>query len=383
MNDSSTNDLSTNNVSMNDLHIIHVLASFEVGGAERVALSLVRSQLKAGAKVTVVALSEENPILREQFDSTGVKTKIILRSMRGVDFLLARKLKRFFLSEAASVIHAHNPLANIYATMAARQAKLPIVYTKHGDAIAQGFRMWLRKKCASKNNAIVAVSEATADTAMQIGENNGQRPFVIENGVDCEVFQPNPDVRSRVRRELGFTDDHFVFGSVARLQPVKRHDIQLDAVEPLLDDRVRMVVVGDGPLGPELNQRVAESEKSGFISMLGNRTDVDELLTAFDVFVLSSEREGLPLVILESMASGTPVIATAVGGIPKVVEHNSNGFLVPEVNPESFRSGLSEVLQLSPQRLASVAQSARNHIVEGYSTRAMAAAYERVYRDIL
>lgn len=368
---------------MNGMHIVHVLGSFEIGGAERVALSLVKTQLQNGARVTVVALSDADPILQEQFHAVGATTRIFLRTMRGVDLLLARRLSKFFKAEKVSLVHTHNPLANIYAAMAARWSKLPVVYTKHGDAIDHGFRMWLRRRAARMNNTVVAVSEATADMAMTLGEHAGERPQVIENGVDCEVFQPNSESRSAMRTSLGMTDDQCVLGSIARLQPVKRHDIQLDAVEPLLNERVRIVVCGDGPLGETLNARVNDSANCNFISMLGNRNDVGELLTAYDIFVLSSEREGLPLVILEAMASGTPVVATAVGGIPKVIEDGVNGFLVPEVSPDSFRTVLEKVLSLSPDRLAEIGRTARDHILAKYSTRAMAESYEAVYRKLV
>jgi glycosyltransferase involved in cell wall biosynthesis len=368
---------------MNGLHIVHVLASFEVGGAERVALSLVKSQLQRGARVTVVALSDANPILEEQFKAVGAPTIIFRRTMRGLDLFQVSRLRKFFREDGASLVHAHNPLANIYATMAARRTNTPVVYTKHGDAIDSGFRMWLRRRAARTNKAVVAVSEATADTAMALGEHTGQRPIVIQNGVDCEVFQPNPQSRADMRKSLGFTDRQIVLGSIARLQSVKRHDIQLDAVEPLLDSRIRFVVCGDGPLADELSARVAASDKHEFISMLGNRTDVNELLTAFDVFVLSSEREGLPLVVLEAMASGIPVVATAVGGIPQTIDHGVNGFLVLEVSADAFRAQLQRVLKMPHEQLAQVGRAARQHILASYSTQAMATAYEAVYRDVL
>ena len=367
---------------MNGLHRVHVLGSFEIGGAERVALSLVKTQIQNGARVTVIALSDANPLMQEQFHAVGATTKIFLKKMRGVDFLLAKKLSNFFRAEDVNLVHTHNPLANIYATLAAKWSKHPVIYTKHGDAIDSGFRMWLRRRAAGSNKAVVAVSEATADMAMTLGENAGQRPIVIENGVDCDVFQPNVETRSQTRKSLGFTDQQFVLGSIARLQPVKRHDIQLDAVEPLLDERVRIVVCGDGPLSETLNAKVAASDKHDFISMLGNRSDVSEQLTAYDVLVLSSEREGLPLVILEAMASGTPVVATAVGGIPKVIEDGVNGFLVPEVSPDSFREVLQRVLALPADQLNDMGRVAREGVLAKYSTRAMAEAYEAVYESI-
>jgi glycosyltransferase involved in cell wall biosynthesis len=101
------------------------------------------------------------------------------------------------------------------------------------------------------------------------------------------------------------------------------------------------------------------------------------------VFVLSSEREGLPLVVLEAMASGLPVVATAVGGIPQTIDHGVNGFLVPEVSANAFRVQLQRVLKMPHEQLAQVGRAARQHILASYSTQAMATAYEAVYRDVL
>ena len=296
---------------------------------------------------------------------------------------MVRDLKRYLRANDVQLVHTHNPLANIYATLAARWARLPTLYTKHGDALETGFRLWLRRRCTRLNSHIVAVSEATADTAMTLGEHCGQRPTVIENGVDCDVFQPNPAARSKLRAELNFVESDFVFGSVARLQPVKRHDIQLAAMEPLLTSGLRLAVCGDGPLFAELNQWVQNSAKSEFITMLGNRKDVADVLNALDVFVLSSEREGLPLVILEAMATGTPVIATAVGGIPRVIEHDVTGFLVDDVSVDALRAELQRVVDMSVEQRQAVGEAARQWVLEKYSTDFMARNYEAIYEQLL
>src|SRR5262249_54390261 len=140
---------------------------------------------------------------------------------------------------------------------------------------------------------------------------------------------------------LGLPEDAFVLGTVGRVVAEKDHALLLRAAAPLVSERVRLVVIGDGPLLAGLRAQAAMlGSRAAFIHLAGARLDAGRLYPAFDAFVLSSRTEGLPLALLEAMASGLPVVATAVGGIPGVVVDGQTGRLVPPGDEAALRGAL-------------------------------------------
>jgi glycosyltransferase involved in cell wall biosynthesis len=177
-------------------------------------------------------------------------------------------------------------------------------------------RLWLRRTAARLVDAYVAVSPALRAAALTNGDCDAKRLRVVSNGIDVTRFAPNPEARRSVRRELGIPDDAWVVCTVGRLAPEKDQAMLVDAVAPLLDERRRLLIVGDGPERDALREQIARTGKGSYVYMTGARSDVERILAASDAFALTSRTEGLPLVLLEAMATALPVISTAVGGIP-------------------------------------------------------------------
>jgi glycosyltransferase involved in cell wall biosynthesis len=152
---------------------------------------------------------------------------------------------------------------------------------------------------------------------------------VIANGIRLEQFKPDAAARAAVRAELGIAADALVVGMVGRIDEFKNQPLLLAAIAPRLGPAVHVVFVGDGPTRAGLDAAVAALPPAARAAahVLGRRMDVARLLPAFDVFALSSKSEGLPLVVPEAMAAGLPVVATAVGGLPTVIDDGVTGYL--------------------------------------------------------
>jgi len=199
----------------------------------------------------------------------------------------------------------------------------------------------------------------------------------VPNGIPLSAFGPDPDASARIRAELGIPADAFVVGTVGRLAPEKDYPLLVRAIAPALGEAMRLVIVGDG----ECRERLRESipaDRAAYVTLTGMRRDVPALLAAFDLFVLSSRTEGLPLAIPEAMATGLPVVATAVGGLPGIVPREC-GLLVPSGDAHAL-GGAIDALARDRYRARAMGRAARSHALDRFSIDRMTDAYEAIYR---
>ncbi len=207
---------------------------------------------------------------------------------------------------------------------------------------------------------------------------------MLPNAVDVEMFRPDPESRARVRSEWAVADDARVIGSLGRIDPEKRPDLLVQAFAAVAASHpaARLVVAGAGSRGGRLEE---EARRLGVLDrclLLGHRADAEDVLRGFDVFVQASDSEGSPYSLLEAMASGTPVVATAVGGTPTLVRDGLDGLLVGPGDAGALARAIEETLR-SPDAAALRAESARTRVV---GERALRAREERVaghYRRLL
>jgi glycosyltransferase involved in cell wall biosynthesis len=256
------------------------------------------------------------------------------------------------------------------------------VHTKHGMNPDTPRRLWLRRTAGRLAGAHVAVTPALARVALKSGDCDGPRLHVVPNGVDLTRFKPSRRARAQARLELGIPGDAWVVGTVGRLSPEKAQGLLVDAMAAQLGDRRQLVLVGDGPERAALTARIAATGKARHIHMTGARSDVQNMLAAFDAFALTSRTEGLPLVLLEAMAMGLPVVSTAVGGIPDLVEHRVTGFLLPSGDVARLSRQLAMLANdytLSRQ----VGEAGRRQVLARYSLDRMANEYEALYTSLV
>ncbi len=371
------------------MRIAHVIGSFGVGGGERVALDLAAGQRARGAEVIVVSLEEPagGPMAAE-YAAHGIPIVRLGKRAGGIDVTLVGKLALALRRRRIEIVHTHNPPPLIYGAPAARLAGARCVHTKHGANEMRGRRRLLARAAALCCDAFVAVSATTAAQARANGDVALRKLTTIENGIDLSRFSPSATLRATVREELGLPADAFVVGTVGRLVREKNQPLLVQALAPHLSERLRLVIVGDGPEKPALDAALATlGERARWVLPLGARGDVPRLLHALDVFALSSDSEGLPLVIVEAMAASLPVVSTAVGGIPAVVVDGSGGAaaatgaLVPRGDAAALGSRL---WQLASARALGVSwgEEGRRRALARYSAQRMVDDYFAVYERI-
>ena len=358
------------------LRIAHVLSSFGLGGQERMVVDLARLQRAAGHHVQAVSLAPgpHGPIGAE-LARLGVDVDGVPRKPRGIDMTEPLRLARVL--RGADIVHTHNPVAMVYGAVAGRLVGARVVHTKHGLNPATRRARLLRRLVARQVDAFVAVSTPVADQARRDRDCAAHKLLVVKNGVDAVRFAPDPAARREVRRELGIAEEARLVGTVGRLSPEKDQVTLLRAMTPLATGDVHLLLLGDGPEREALAAAVPGVCRSN-VHMPGVRTDVPRVMAALDIFALSSRFEGLPLVLLEAMATGLPVVTTSVGGIPEVIREGRTGFMVPAGDASAMGARI-EALLGDPDARRAMGQRGRELVLVEHTIAATAARYEEIY----
>jgi glycosyltransferase involved in cell wall biosynthesis len=371
-------------VDASPLRIAHLLSSFGMGGQERVALDLAVAQKALGHEVIAISLAHEpEGPLAVDFRANGIVAETIPKTAAGFDAALPLKLAARFRKERIAIVHTHNPQPLIYGALAAKLAGARAVHTKHGANPGGGRRFVLRRAAARLCDAFVAVSRETEEIARTNHEVAEEKLITIPNGIQLARFHPDPAARAEVRRELSIPEGAWLVGTVGRLWPEKDQALLLRAAARTLGPDRQVALVGSGIEEARLRAQVAElGDRARYVHFLGLRRDVPRVLAALDVFALTSVTEGLPLVIPEAMATGLPVVATAVGGIPSVLDEGMTGLLVPKSDAEKLEAAF-ERLAGDRELARAMGARARDVALRRYEAKRMAASYVHVYRRVL
>jgi glycosyltransferase involved in cell wall biosynthesis len=325
----------------------------------------------------IVVCSYRGDAFRPQLEEAGVPIELIPRPRPDPRAVLrsALALAPILRRESPDVVHAHNPGAAAAAALARRLARRPdiaVVASFHG--VDPGRMGRAARVLARSADLVVAIAGPPADD-LRLAGLSGSRVVVVHNGIETGSRKAAEDVR----RELDLEDAELVV-SVGRYAEEKNQVLLLDALARLVPSRPRLrgLLIGTGPLKAELGERIRQLELEAEVELTGTRLDAVDVVAAADVFVLPSDREGLPVALLEAMGVGCPVVATAVGGVPGVVEDGESGLLVPPGDAAALAAAIERLLD-DPQLRARLAEKAREKVEREFSERAMVQGYEEAY----
>jgi sugar transferase (PEP-CTERM/EpsH1 system associated) len=367
--------------------VLHVVYRFDVGGLENGVVNLIDRM--PGWRHAVLALTEVTAFA-ERVQRRDVEF-IALGKGPGHAYRLYPAIWRTIRRLKPAVVHSRN-LAALEAQLPAWVARVPLrVHGEHGrdvdDLDGRSARhRWLRRLYRPFVSRYVALSRDLADYLVVRVGIPADRVVQIVNGVDSERFRPAFGGRAPITGCPFVGDDLWLAGTVGRMQTVKnqtlltRAFLRLLQLDPALRARARLVLVGDGPLRQECQAllRAADADHLGWVP--GARDDVAEVMRGLDCFVLPSLAEGVSNTILEAMATGLPVVATAVGGNPELVEAGRTGELVPAGEVEAMAQAMLKLAR-DPATAARYGRAARAEVERRFSLQAMVAAYQGVYEQ--
>jgi glycosyltransferase involved in cell wall biosynthesis len=366
------------------MKILHLISSGGMYGAEAVILNLSHT-LNETSHSSVVGVFANSTNLNMEFyeraSSEGLETQLIPCSGQ-MDRSAITTLRKLALSTGADIVHAHGFKADIYAWLALRSTGIPLVSTCHTwydhDAKVT-FYGRLDRFVLRRYAAVVSVSNAVTERLLGAGVRL-DKVHIIGNGIDMRPFEGT----NRSIRDLNENQCPPIIGVVARLSHEKGIDLFLHAAQRVLKEipTARFIVVGDGPERERLESLIQELGLGDSVSLVGRREDMPSVYASFDLQVSASRHEGLPMAILEGMASGLPCVATAVGDVPKIIRDGDCGFLVASGDIESLSARVIALLR-DPALRRQLGDAAQRRVEEEFSAHRMATKYLNVYRRVL
>lgn len=383
--------------SRNRPKVMHIVTRLDWRGSAEVVLQLGERLWEEGFEPLIVAgrtLHAQEDLAAYQ-RRTGTRIRLVRSLRRDVslfhDLAALGSLYSLIRNEEPDIIHSHTSKAGILGRMAAKLAGCPAVihqphghifYGYFGGATTRAF-LYAERLMGRISDRIITLTERSRQEHVTYRVGPPDKLVPIYCGIELSRFAQPSRSRLAVRRELGLPAEARVVGWVGRLVPIKGCGGFLEACAEArrsLPD-VRYLVVGDGELRDPLTRQTAALGLSDVVTFTGDRSDVPDLMGALDLLVLSSHNEGLGRVLVEAMASGVPVLATSVGGVPEVVLDGETGCLVPPGRPGLMAGAIVDLLTNPEKAAAFVAQASRR--VEIFGIDVMMRKVCELYREVL
>jgi glycosyltransferase involved in cell wall biosynthesis len=360
------------------MRILQLVNSLDFGGTERLVVDLATALQSRGHRLHVVCLRNRGN-LAEMLERAGVEV-YALDKAEGPSVQTLWRFVGYLKRQHIEVIHTHNPLVHHYGVLGGRLAGIrAVVNTIHGIgnlSASPGFKEFLYSRMCRLSSRIVAVCPMAHRTFAKGGVIPTPKLIAINNGIHVESF---------LGVEPAAAQPGAVFGIVGRLVPVKNHRSLLEAFAAVLPTHPdsRLEILGDGPLRAALEQRVSELGIAERVTFRGYGSDVSGFMRDIDIAVLCSDSEGLPLSVLEAMASGLPVVGTDVGGMRDLIEGGECGWICPPGSVTALASALLAAASTKTSERRAMGERGRAHVAEHYSLERMTVEYEQLFTEIL
>ena len=363
------------------MKVLHIISSSGMYGAEAVILNLSRALSSMNHESALgVFYNSAHPSLElyDRAQQEGIAAHRI--SCEGqFDRSVSRAIRQLALSTNADVLHAHGYKSDLYCYYALRGTNTPLVSTCH-TWYDNDVKVWLYgvlDRFILKNFAgVIAVSEEVRQRLLAAGVKR-ERIWLIRNGIDVNVYPRHS--KANAERE-----ERLTVGLVGRLSPEKGVDIFLNAAAKILSamPNVTFLVAGDGPDREALQAQIQALNIQTKARLLGRLDDLRGFYQSLDLLVSASRQEGLPMALLEGTACGLPVVATAVGEVPSIVENGRTGIIVPPQDADALAEGMLALLR-DPERRNRMGVAARELVAKEFSSQRMAQDHLYLYRSVI
>lgn len=317
---------------------VHVLANFTNGGTLTEAKSKAFQKELIARGITVFDVGINRSVLKKE----------------NVDAY--RDIKQIMDNENYALIHCHSPIGGVMARLAARSHRktgTKVIYTAHGFHFFQGapFKNWLvfypiEKGLARYTDRLLTINEEDYLTSQKKNFKAGNIEWINGIGIDMGKFsKPSDEAKNRLRKTFGFAEDDFILIYVAELNANKHQDLLIDMMGTLVKNvpKAKLLLVGRGDYQQLYAEQIKQANLQNQISLLGYREDVEKLMALADMAVSASRREGLPVNVMEAMASGLPAVVTDCRGNRELVKNGQNGYVVDSEDSAGFAAAVEKI----------------------------------------
>ncbi|MDI6766418.1 MAG: glycosyltransferase family 4 protein [Bacteroidota bacterium] len=327
-----------------NLRILHICSSQAWGGGEISAVKLAKRFQERGNEV--VFATKLNTRIMQELQTLNVET-VSASFMRHFDPVSVFKLVGLLKHRQIDIVHVHLSRDLVHAYWAVKLGrKVPLVLQKQVSSNINK-KDFLHRQIYSQVSEVFVLSNFLKQNIIDTCPISGSKVVVIPGGVRSEDFVVSTETRNRIRKELGISSDELVFGTVGRIDRGKGYEELLNAFDRLVRKKmnVKLVIVGEPTIGEtafaaEMKSLIKKLGIESDIVFTGYRSDIPQILSAFDAFVLASYNEAFGYVIVEALASKLPVIGTNTGGVPDIIQDNENGLLVPPGDANSLMNAM-------------------------------------------
>lgn len=387
------------------IKVLHLIKSLGRGGAEKLIpeTALVHDQNKFEFHCLYFYHQDQN--ILDELKAAGIQTHLIPAKNLELFFKI-KKVKHFVLEQGFDIIHAHLPWAGILARFVGKELAIPIVYTEHNTWERYNKISYLGNRFSFKHQDVaIAVSN---EVALSMRLNSIWDPYrrggrlkviVVQNGVNTEVFRRKSVENERIeigrlgsgilggvslRERLGIPENACVIGKVAVFRSQKRLWLWVELAMRILKTcpETHFLLVGDGEWRERILSQVKKSGLEKNFHWVGVQKNVVPYLSLMDIYLSTSEFEGLPIAMLEAMSCEVPIVSTRAGGIGEVIQHGKQGFLTEIEEWEELEGYCIQLLQ-NPELRKTMAQAARDRVIEKFSMRRMVSELERIYTEVI
>ena len=364
----------------NKIRVMQITHDLAIGGLQQVVVNICKTINGEKFDVSVLCLRTLGEFASE-LEEMGINVFQIPQSRKGADYLAFLEIAKLLKQEKIDVVHTHNTQPFTDGTLAALLSGVKtIVHTDHARSFPDKKRYmlaeWVMSNFAFK---VVGVSGHTSNNLIKYEHISPRRIVTIPNGIDGAKFNIDIDKKTK-RRELQINENGPVIGLGVRLSEQKGIKYLLQAMPEIINSfqDISLVIAGKGELESSLKRQAAALGIEKNVFFIGPRLDMPELLKLFDLYVLPSLWEGLPMVLLEAMAAGCPIVATDVGGNNKAIKNNFNGSLVSAGDPELLATEIVQVLSKNELKQKYILNSFEI-FNKNFSAEIMTRKYEKLY----
>ena len=357
------------------MKILYIITLLSWGGAQKYVYDLAPGVKSSGHDVSVAGGEISLGDLADKLKNQAIDVLPLKNLVREInplkDLRCIGEIKRLIETEKPDVVHLNSSKAGVIGSIAAKLSKhkTKVIYTCHGWVFNESLNpliriiyLWLEKFTGRFKDKIICISEPDRQSAIKHQIIKPGNLLTVHNGIDLAALSFLDSASAR--KELGLPADRPITGNIANFYKTKGLKYLIEAADILINkqkQKIIFAIIGEGDLRPQLEEQIKNKNLSASFLLLGKKQSAAKYLKAFDVYVSSSVKEGVPYSILEAMAAGLPIIATAVGGVPEVIKNEANGLLIGAENPLAISEKIN--LLLTNDRLMSqLAQRAASDI---------------------